>query len=268
MHVWNLLHAACWKYRTQKWRQKSPSGHHRATLSDCIFASKAHIDNQKKNLLSSNMSSTCPHNMVNFGPLAAEICCRVWDTPANFNGFRVLAALLQWRRSAEANQTLHDVWPCPALLHYIYIFPGAVAPWQNFAQCKIHFTFKSCVLLYCQRYCMALQQRASAKLYGVVQGMELPNFRRGGHLYSAGRPSRWASAHIIVKEYFSRRYIDTDMTLHLTVRGTGDTACRQQHEWWPSTLWWQWAGKRQRSWDTCIQCLPRLFTVAHVWLQR
>ena len=26
-----------------------------------------------KNLLSSNMSSTCPHNMVNFGLLAAEI---------------------------------------------------------------------------------------------------------------------------------------------------------------------------------------------------
>jgi len=30
------------------------------------------------------MSSTCPHNMVNFGPLAAEICWRVWGTPANF----------------------------------------------------------------------------------------------------------------------------------------------------------------------------------------
>jgi len=27
---------------------------------------------------------------------------------------------------------------------------------------------------------------------------ELPNFRRGRHLYSAGRPSRWASAHILV----------------------------------------------------------------------
>ena len=33
---------------------------------------KAHIDNRKK-LLSSNISSTCPYNMVNFGPLAAEI---------------------------------------------------------------------------------------------------------------------------------------------------------------------------------------------------
>jgi len=31
---------------------------------------------------------------VNFGPLAAEIVSLVWGTPDNFNGFRVLAALL------------------------------------------------------------------------------------------------------------------------------------------------------------------------------
>jgi len=45
-------------------------------------------------LLNSNGSPTCPHNMVNFGPLAAEICWWVWGTPADFNGFRFLAALL------------------------------------------------------------------------------------------------------------------------------------------------------------------------------
>jgi len=47
-----------------------------------------------KNFLSSNMSSRCPHNMVNFGPLAAETISLVWGTPPNFNWFRVLAALL------------------------------------------------------------------------------------------------------------------------------------------------------------------------------
>jgi len=57
------------------------------------------------------------------------------------------------------------------------------------------FMSKSCVL-YWQRYCTALQQRASANLWGVVQGIELRNFRRGRHLYLAERPSRWASAHI------------------------------------------------------------------------
>ena len=40
------------------------------------------------------MSSTCPHNTANFGPLAAEIDPVVWGTRENFNGFRVLAALL------------------------------------------------------------------------------------------------------------------------------------------------------------------------------
>ena len=48
----------------------------------------------EKNLLSGTISSTYPHNMVNFGLLAAEIVSGVWDTPATFNGFRVLAALL------------------------------------------------------------------------------------------------------------------------------------------------------------------------------
>ena len=48
MHVWNVLHAAGWKYRTQKWRKKSLSGHYRTTLSGYIFATKARIDNRKK----------------------------------------------------------------------------------------------------------------------------------------------------------------------------------------------------------------------------
>jgi len=45
-------------------------------------------------MLNSSTSSTCPDNMVNVGLLTDEICWRVWGTPANVNGFRVLAALL------------------------------------------------------------------------------------------------------------------------------------------------------------------------------
>jgi len=60
--------------------------------------------------------------MANFGPLTAEIGSGVWDTLANLNGFRVLASLLQRRRSPEANQTLHDVRPSPGLVYYIYTF--------------------------------------------------------------------------------------------------------------------------------------------------
>jgi len=36
--------------------------------------------------------------MVNIGPLAAEIHPVVWSTPANFNGFHGLAALLHGTR--------------------------------------------------------------------------------------------------------------------------------------------------------------------------
>ena len=39
----------------------------------------------EKYLLSNNISPTCPHNMVNFGPLAAEIVSLVWGTPGNYD---------------------------------------------------------------------------------------------------------------------------------------------------------------------------------------
>ena len=129
-----MLHAARCKCRTQK-SPKAPSGHHCTTLSGYIFANKACIDNRKKNLLSSNIFPTCLHNMVNFGPLAAEILSLVWSTPCNFNRFRVLAALLH----------------------------GTV-------------------------------------VVGVSQTAAL---NRGRHLYSAGRPSRWALAHISSYCFFS-----------------------------------------------------------------
>ena len=61
---------------------------------------------EKKNLLNSNTSSTCPHNMVNFSLLKAEICWRVWGTPTNFNGFHVLAAVLHGTLVVGVSQTL------------------------------------------------------------------------------------------------------------------------------------------------------------------
>jgi len=68
--------------------------------------------------------------MVNFGLLPAENISLVWGTPANFNGFRVLAALLHGTLLVGASQTAA--------------------------------------------------------------------FNRGRHLYSTGRPSRWALAHISI----------------------------------------------------------------------
>jgi len=90
-----------------------------------ILAAKARIDNRKK--LVKQQYPPRPHNVVNFSPLTAEIGSLVWGTPANFNGYRVLASLLQRRCSAEANQTLHDVWPYPGLVRHVYAFSAALA---------------------------------------------------------------------------------------------------------------------------------------------
>jgi len=44
--------------------------------------------------------------MVNFGLQAAEIGLPVWGTAANFNGLRVLAALLHGSKVVSVSQTL------------------------------------------------------------------------------------------------------------------------------------------------------------------
>ena len=75
-------------------------------------------------------------NMANFAPLTAEISLPVSGIPANFSVFRIFSSLLQRRRSPDANQTLHNVWPSPGLVCYIYTFGGSChlaefCPMQN-----------------------------------------------------------------------------------------------------------------------------------------
>ena len=53
--------------------KNSTSGHHR-TICRAISSHRQ----SEKNLLNSNISPTCPHNTVNFGPLAAEIVSLLW----------------------------------------------------------------------------------------------------------------------------------------------------------------------------------------------
>jgi len=65
-----------------------------AQLCRPISLQLRHVSTIGKNLLNSNVFPTWPHNMVNFGLLVAQICWRVWGTPANFNGFRVLSTLV------------------------------------------------------------------------------------------------------------------------------------------------------------------------------
>jgi len=75
-------------------------------LCRAISLQLRHVSTIGKILLSSNMSSRCPHNTVNFSTLTAEIGSVVWGTPANFNGFRVWAALLHGSQVVSVSQTL------------------------------------------------------------------------------------------------------------------------------------------------------------------
>jgi len=122
----------CTRFAGNTGRKKSPFWHHRTNLSGYIFEAESCIDN-RKNLLNIDTSPTCPH----YGELlTAEICWRVWGTPAN--KFQQISRLggVTARHSSSGRQ------------------PNFVA------------------------------------------------LNRGRHLYSAGRPSCWALAHILVKYSF------------------------------------------------------------------
>ena len=74
-----------------------------------MFAIKARIDNRKKTLLCNIKQQYLSHMSPQYGelrPLAAEIGPVVWVTPANLNGFRVLAALLHDAPVLGVSQTL------------------------------------------------------------------------------------------------------------------------------------------------------------------
>jgi len=89
--------------------KKSPKIGHLGTIAQlcqAISSRLRHVSTIGKNLLSSNISSTCPHNMANFSPLAAEIGPVVWGTPPYFNGYRVLATLLHGTLLVGISQTL------------------------------------------------------------------------------------------------------------------------------------------------------------------
>jgi len=140
MQVWNALHVARWKIPDAKMTQKSPSGHHRTTLSDYIFATKARIDNRKKLVKQQYLLHMSSQYGVNCGPLTAEIVSLVWGTPANFNGFRVLATFctaLQYWASAKlcgVSQTRHLYSAGQPTLAHVLWCRGIVA------ECELCYT--------------------------------------------------------------------------------------------------------------------------------
>jgi len=78
----------------------------------------------EKNLLNSNISSKCPHNVVNLGPLTAEIGSVVWGIQQILTGF---ASWLRYCSDVAHRKPtkLHEIWPSPGLVDYMYIFGGS-----------------------------------------------------------------------------------------------------------------------------------------------
>ena len=103
--------------------------------------------------------STCPHNIVNFGPLTAEICWRVWCNPANFNGFShlgfVTATASFTRGQPNFARCLAVSWTGTLCIH----FRGLLPPDRILRGAK--FTFRpSLAFAYWQRYSTALKHAA------------------------------------------------------------------------------------------------------------
>ena len=122
-------------------------------------------------------------------------CSKFHTLSSNANIWTSVKIWQSYRQLKSGNFLRHSVTEC---IYTFAHFRGLLPPNGILSGAKFTFRPKSCILLYWLRYCTALQQRPSAKLCSVVQGMELRNFRRWRHLYLVGQPSRLASVHILV----------------------------------------------------------------------
>jgi len=136
-----------------------------------------------KKLLNNNISSTCPHNMVHVSPLTAETGLPVWDTPANFNGFRALASCTD---VAQRSQPNFARYLAVSLAGTLYIHSRGLLP-PNRILPGAKFTL---------RRSLAFSYIGSVTAWQSSTGRQqnFAAFSRRRQLYSAGRPSRWASA--------------------------------------------------------------------------
>jgi len=101
--------------------QKTLSAHHHTTLSGYIFATKACIDNRKKIVKQQYLF----HISSQYGELRPT---NWWDQLASLghpSKFQQASCLGFNTAPTSLNQTLHNVWQSPGLVHYIYIFRGS-----------------------------------------------------------------------------------------------------------------------------------------------
>jgi len=119
MHVWNVLHAVSWKYRTQKLRKKSPSAHHRITLSGYIFTTKAYIDNRtkivKRQYLLHMSSQYAELRPINGWDLLASL-----GHPSKFHRVSRLDFVTAPTSLNGRQPNFARFWSSPSLVYYVY----------------------------------------------------------------------------------------------------------------------------------------------------
>ena len=172
-----MLHAARWKYRTQKNRQSS-SRHHCTNLSGSIFATKAYIDNRKKNVKEQYLLHMSPQH----GELRPS---NGWDLLASLgrpSKFRPVSRLdfLYCTNGGQQNFA-----GCLAIswAGTLYIQFWGLLPPNGILTAASRLASKSCVSLYKHRSVTARHSSSGRQPTFVawynLQGMELRNFHRG-----------------------------------------------------------------------------------------
>jgi len=163
--------------------QNLPSGHHRATLSGYIFATKACIDNLVKQQY---LLPTCPHNMANLRPIKG------WDrfsSLGHHSKFQRVLGLAFVTAATSLNRSQANFARCLAVSEAgtLYIHFRELLP-SNGILPRAKFILRSS---------LAFSYISSVTARHASSGRQ-PNFaalNRGRHLYSSGLPSRWALAH-------------------------------------------------------------------------
>ena len=115
--------------------KKSPSGHHRTTLSGYIFATKARIDNRKKKLVKQQCLAQMSSQYGEHRPTSRWDLLASFGHPRKFQRYRVLAALLYGTLVVGVSQTLRR-WTEGA--NYIRQVGHHVGHWPGFL---VHFNF-------------------------------------------------------------------------------------------------------------------------------
>jgi len=190
MHVWNVLHAIRLKYRTQKNRQKC-----------AIYApSQVHASTIQKNLVNSNISSIRPHNIR-----PTDGWDRFWSL-GHTSKFQRVSRLAFVTAATPLTGGQPSFARCLAVTWAFFrgLLPPPLTEFCPVRNSLYVQVFRSPILAALLHGTPAASVSQTLRRC-TVQRMELRTFRRGRHLYSAGRPSRWASAHIYTFFFLSTK---------------------------------------------------------------